>query len=251
MKLPSWYGKYLAKHAEKQKALRKYSESLSTAARPLRTDAHSAPGWRDLGMEISCIPDAVYPWDREVLRAVREFDPGVVPIWVRWIFLSPQDTGEPEVVVFGRHGIARRLPRDPKSPEPVPLQIMGFESGRPQPHPHLIEFIWMGARDKRASDLPGAYKPFDWEMYHWMRNNYQTKSVKELVREAVFNPEDRRKAEFKKKQAEDDYRRADLERFVNNKLSQVSEVELRDHFLGDKEKKSKPTVDLGTTPKEP
>lgn len=240
MNLPGWFRQAEEKNKQKKLAYNAYAQSL-VHERKVRDSASKAPGWRDLGQEISCIPDAIYPWDRDVLRAIREFDPGVVPIWVRWMFQHEDG----EIIKIGRHGIARRLPKSPTGMSHEELKISGYESFGAQPKPHLIEFIWQGEKDKRGSDLPGAYKPFDWSLYYWMRSNYQTKSAKQLVQEVVHNPHERSLKEKAKRDEEHDYIKADLEKYVTNKLAQVSEVEMKEHLLGDKTKSSKPIVTVG------
>lgn len=141
--------------------------ALPNINRKIRTDFFSAPGWRQVKVEYSCIPDAVYPWNPLVLKAIWEFAPDAVPLWVRWVFRSPQDEENPHDVVFGRHALGRRIEHlqmerlDFHCTMPsMPCQGLTFEK------PNRIWFIHEGESPKeRNVDLPGDYLPFDATIY--------------------------------------------------------------------------------------
>lgn len=124
---------------------------------------HTAPGWRELGVEYSCIPDAQYPWDPDVMREIRKIVPDAIPMWVRWAFLSPREKGDLYVKVFGRHAIGRCIRNLGASQSPfrcemptMPCQGLWFR------RPNRIWFIHQGPMSYgRDASLPGEYQPFD------------------------------------------------------------------------------------------
>jgi len=239
--VPDWYKAALRKHQAKLDA---WAGDVQPLEVPIRDSFQTAPGWRDLGMEYSCIPDATYPWDPQVLRAIWAFDPGAIPLWVRWAFLSPSD-GQEKVVIFGRHGIGRRV-RNPHSDlhpllvsmPPMPCQGVRFE------RPNLIELVAVGKPDARASDLPGEYMPFGYQLVKHLRKQYLEASAKDIFKVAVTDKKLAADAAGAKARADEAYRRADVEAFVDRKLSGVSEVEMRDRMLGKRAKAKTLFLDL-------
>lgn len=220
MQLPSW--------------LRKQSRG-SLAAPPITYEVadsfHTAPGWRDVGMEYSLIPDSSYPPDSQVTRAIHSFDPGVIHLWVRWIFMSPSNTGNPQIEVFGRHAVGRYVKNPHGQVEPFRIDVPANYHG---PVPNLIERILMGEPDSRARDLPGIYVPWDWKLYYDLRNDYLLASVKDIKKLAV---EDQAMAWLRYRAsllADRAYRNADIRAYAERKLANVSELEAKERFLGNR-----------------
>jgi hypothetical protein len=246
MPLPDWYSTALAQHQRKLEAWARPVQPLEV---PIRDSFQTAPGWRDLGIEYTCIPDATYPWDPKVLRTIWSFDPGVIPMWVRWGFLSPADDGQEKVEIFGRHAIGRAV-HNPHalleplhvSMPPMPCQGVRFE------RPNLVELIAVGKPDSRASDLPGEYMPFGYQLVKHLRKQYREASARQLYKEAVTDKQEAAALALAKVRAEEAYRRADVEAFVARKLDGVSELEMRDRMLGKRERKGNPFLDLGGLP---
>lgn len=196
----------------------------------------SAPGWREIDVVYSCIPDAAYPWDPVVMRMIQEFAPDAVPMWIHWVFLSPHATGNPQITVFGRHALGRRIRNLTSELEPfrclmptMPCQGLSFEQ------PNRIWFIHEGSRDQRAADLPGTFLPFDSSILDRARRNaigfrMTEKEFAAHMREEFIENE-RRARELRRKQLREDmeYRQQDFERYARGQLDKVSEVEARDY----------------------
>jgi hypothetical protein len=239
---PGWYSAALKKHQAKLDA---WAGPVQPLEVPIRDSFQTAPGWRDLGMEYTCVPDAQYPWDPKVLRTIWTFDPGVIPMWVRWAFLSPADDGQEEVVIFGRHAIGRHVDNPHSQLEPLhvsmpPMPCQGVRFDRP----NLIELIAVGAPDKRASDLPGEYMPFGYQLVKHLRKQYREATAKEIYKLAVTDKQAAADENLRKVRQEELYRRADVEAFVAKKLENVSEIEMRDRMLGKRERASNLFLDL-------
>jgi len=238
MALPGWVGKQLDRLADLQ--LRQ-SAPIPIDLGAVPDSPWTAPGWKEVDITYTCVPDSVYPWDPKVLERIHEFDPEAVPIWVRWTFRSPDNK---QLVTFGRHAIGRYRPILTKD---VPhLSIEAMPSVPKMKRPNVIEFIWMD--NNEDDDLPGKYRPFDDRLVFFCRKNYAQKSVREYMaqieswREAYF----KNVASMKEDMA---YRQKDLDRYVQKKLDQMSEVEMGEVFgnLQHRKKEIKPMVVLRST----
>lgn len=125
---------------------------------------------------VSAIPDAVYPYDPAVVRAIREFDPNVIPLFVRRAYKAT--TGQ--VVVRGFHAFAsHRWNPSGKPASWTNLVLMPTYSNAPRPT-HMD--LHLEDRNQRKGDgLPGAYVPFDWRQYHGLRALYDEWTDKQKV----------------------------------------------------------------------
>lgn len=227
-KLPAWYLKARAKREAKYKKLSGELPKVEFTI-PDRT-----PGWTELGMEFSCVPDATYPWDVDVVRAIRAIRSDLVPMWCRWVFLSPwdKDSGQ-EAVVFGRHALGMvdaGLKGQPHSficdmPE-MPCKGISFE------RPNKIWCVFTGEKDKRAADLPGAYVPFGWNIYQYV-DGCPELSPKELRRLTIEKKKEEASRRSAAEAAEKAYIKRDMDRYADKVLSNMSEVELMEEMNRD------------------
>ena len=244
MRVPDW-----VLQADKQRIaeLEKARLSATQVVRPVADSFHTAPGWREVAFELTCIPNQAYPWNPEVIKAIWKFDPTLVPIWVNWVFAPPGKDNER--VVFGRHVIGRHeaslrsdLEDFPCTMPSMPCQGITFKK------PNVLELVLMmpdNSQFPNVSDLPGDFIAFDWPIVEWLRERFKASQNTQLAKDYINR---QRESEEKAKQAmEDDaaYRLRDLQKFVDKKLEQVSEVELRDHILGKKDRQAKPILFLG------
>jgi len=203
---------------------------------PVASSPFTAPGWREIDVAYSCIPDPVYPWDPVVMKAILEFAPDAVPMWVHWVFLSPQETGNPEVVVFGRHALGRRIQNKTSELEPfrcamptMPCQGLTFE------RPNRIWFIHEGSTHPKNPDLPGAFLPFDGSILDRAKKSATgfRMTEKEFIESMKkdFIEKERAATELRKKQVQDDieYRSRDFEAYARRQLDKVSDVEAKEY----------------------
>lgn len=198
-------------------------------------------GWQEKGLYFTCKPNVAHPWNPSVVKAIWEFDPRIVPCWVNWVFLAPpEDANAGQEVVFGRHVLALHI-EDPEAEiddfpcemPAMPCQGISFKK------PNKLVSILMHKNEK--NDLPGDYIEFDWPIVEWLRARFvREQSAKELAREYVNSVREgynRRKAQL----ADDmEYRRRDLQKFVDSKLANVSEVEIKNYLLRKRERAKKP-----------
>ena len=208
---------------------------------PLRDSFYTAPGYREIGMFYSCVPDPAYPWDPKVVREIWKVAPDAIPMWTHWVFLSPQETGNPKIEIFGRHTLGRRIEnqRSPLEPFRVlmptfPCQGLTFEK------PNAIWFIHQGPMGlhKKYKDLPGAYLPFDstiLEKVHDTARGFRMSEaeyrahLKEVLINKPIRDEMNRVLHIKRERA---YARRDALRYIDRQYEKVSEKEALDHYRG-------------------
>jgi len=214
--------------------LQSMQDAAPTLSVPIHDTAESAPGWRFILERYSCVPDAYYPWDPDVMRAIVGLCPDAVPITIRSVWRSSRLDGTPYDMVIVRHGIARSI-RDPIAPVhhfycEMPSTPV---SGRVRlSKPNYIELNWY---DKQVRpwgfDLPGEYLPFDWELYYALargRTGGRNLSASEL-RERLMSPYEAReklRKEHAQKEAED--RNTDIQEYTSRRLERASDVEKKE-----------------------
>lgn len=191
---------------------------------------HTAPGYRQLGVEYSCILDSLYPPEREVMQAVKRIAPDLEYMWVRWILLSPSNTGNPKVEVYGRHALGR-IVSDPHNTLPfLPVTLPHGMSTRRRPN--KVHRIFQNMHDKGVTGL-GGYLPFDWNVYYWIAETYKEATAKELFQVYAQEPEDASQVRKASIQSHMDYIQEDIGKWIQKKLDDVSELEVKEHFLSD------------------
>lgn len=166
-----------------------------------------------------------YPRDPAITRAIRAFDPGIIPLWCRWIFLSPHDTGEPKIEVFGRHAIGHYNPYSGK-------ECFGSGPGR---KPNVLDVIWegslMGLPDPRAGDLPGLYLPWDASLVGFLQAaDAHNMSIIERVEKFVRGPVAEQTRLKIRRREEREYINADLRRFANKMLERVGTPDMEERM---------------------
>ncbi len=231
-----WVERAQRKQAAKLKALERSAPTLHGT---YGTDFATAPGWREIDMQFSLIPDVSYPPDWGVVRAIREIDPSFTWVWVKWIFRSPRDLsdGAERDVVFGRHGLARYV-NDPHA-EIAPMKVdMPSYTRLPKPNKFLIMF--QGERRKgKWADLPGDYQPFNDGVLRWFKDHYGEQDPEEMKKILVRNKREAWERSENKKADEFEYMMSDIDKYCQKQLDNVSEGMVRDYLLGDKERKRK------------
>ena len=205
-----------------------------------RTDFQTAPGFREIGMEYTCIPDPVYPWDPTIMKQIWEYAPDAVPMWVRWVFRSPEEDTNPHDVVFGRHALGRAIKNARSSQIPfrcdmptMPVQGLHFEQ------PNSIWFIHEGARPtEKYVDLPGEYLPFDSELLLRVKENARGFKMsdeeykKYLHDELIDKVRERWEAQAAANREDMDARNRDFDAYAQKIFDSLSDVEIAEFLAG-------------------
>jgi hypothetical protein len=176
-------------------------------------------------MEISCIPDAAYPWNPMVMKAIWTFDPDAIPMWVRWPFLRCSTDSDQSPVIFGRHAIGRYV----KNPiheltlfnvEMPSMPCQGITFSRP----NMIVLLWAG--EEKGDDTPGAYKPFDMEIYLYLRARFiNNKTISQMKKEMIHDPLEQREKRRAANAEDRAYRDKDLNQYAEKQLEKMGELE--------------------------
>ena len=223
---PSWVEQARLKRARRIQQDQEQAPKLSWN---VANSFHTAPGYRQLSVEYSCIPDSLYPPEKEVLQAVKRIAPDLEYMWVRWVMLSPSNTGNPQVEVFGRHALGRRV-SDPHNTLPyLPITLPSGMTSRRKPN--RIHRIFQNMYSKEPRGI-GGYLPFDWNVYYWIAETYKEATAKDLFRIYAQEPEDEKQKRDLSRQEQFGYMQRDIGGWVQRQLDSASELEVKEHFLG-------------------
>jgi hypothetical protein len=233
------------------KALQQQPDGGPKLAYKVADSFATAPGYREMDVVYSCVPDPAYPWDPQVMKAIREFAPDAVPMWIQWAFMSPHETGNPEVVVFGRHALGRTIQNLTSELEPfrcamptMPCQGLTFE------RPNRIWFVHEGAPNQQYPDLPGSYLPFDGSILDRAKKSAIgfKMSEKEFIEhmKAEFIEKAREEKERRRTELENDLeaREKDFAAYADKQFERISEVEASEfqRAAGLRDKRARPTI---------
>jgi hypothetical protein len=175
--MADWAGIARRKHQNAQAELARMVNRHAVSV-PIGDSDATAPGYLQISRTFSCIPDAQYPWDRDIIRDLRAFEPDIMPAICRTTlqysnYYDHGRLGEPVTLV--RHVLARAI-RDPISAvhnypvempsSPVPgLLIPGRRLD--QCTPNYIEWELYDRNIRPyGHDFPGAYEAFDWRAFY-------------------------------------------------------------------------------------
>lgn len=158
----------MAEARAREETLRQKEILLERRRSAMRREHRNA--WRSIGIDIKVIPDAAYPWDPAVLRAIHEFDQNIIPLMVTKAYQA--QTGE--IRLFHFHAIGSHLWNPSERPAEWTSRVEMPTSGNWKRPTHMdlhLENRTVEARPVRG--LPGGYMPFDWGVYHGLREQYQ------------------------------------------------------------------------------
>lgn len=199
----------------------------------------------------TCIAPPGFEKDPAVVAAVREFDPGLIPIWRIQVWRYPWS---PEPVRVVHHGIARHYP----VPRLVKRELrVEMPADADFPAPNFLDAMFEDTDTiQYRMGGPGLYIPWGWNVYYWCRWQFDRITTEKW--EAAV---DRRKVRAAKLRAawqeEIDYRRRQVEPWILKKLEGVTDADWQAYMAlawgkpgtarGLREKKA--FVDLGRSPR--
>lgn len=174
---------------------------------------HTAPGWRVLGEKphFSC----VYPPGREpapeVVAAVKEICPDIIPVWMSERYLPP-DSNTP--VTLGWHVLARHAwnPRGPHVQFGIHLP-----AGWVGPPPNIFEIPIQG---EPVDGQPPPYEPFNWRTVAMLRRRYAAKNSTEMILRVQADNRRRRALAKRRFMQEEAYKRRDMNRWIARRIEQ-------------------------------
>lgn len=202
-----------------------------------RDSFHTAPGFRQVAVEYSCIPDSMYPWNPFIMRKIHLVAPDAIPMWVRWVFRSPEDEENPQNVVFGRHALGRRVEHLGSNIDLFKCEMPSMPSqGLTFKKPNRVWFIHEGPHPKdKYVDLPGDYLPFDHTIYETaveMAEGFQMslEEYKKHLYDLFINAADRAKQKRQAAIVDDmEQRSKDWHKYADPIIERISDVEIEEY----------------------
>jgi hypothetical protein len=190
---------------------------------------------------ISCIPDAMYPWDPVVVKAIHEFDRNVIPVWVTKVYRAPDTGGFRKI---GLHAIASHVPAINRHgpPQEIVYKALMPTLGGPRERPTQLDLY----NANRGVGLFGwEYIPFDWRIYRLLRSMYDEWSWKQR-REYIdeFGPEAQQRKARKEAQDEADYAAATDAAWLKRQVDQFDDDDMKRVAAGGAPHVAKPFVEV-------
>jgi len=198
------------------------ANAVSVVADAIPDSIHTAPGWRILGDDFyTCVPQAHMPIDKTVLRAIHSFDPGLIPMWRKQMFLPP---GSVKPMVVTHYALGRRV-RDPHGAYALLRVEMPRDAKHPKPN--LLEVILENQDNKEGG--PGSHVKFNMGLYHFLRKQYtDAMTAKEINRK--LEAAAKRKLEAKQKALDElAYRQKQLQPFITKMLERSNIQDFREY----------------------
>lgn len=196
---------------------------------------NNTQSWLFCGETYSCVPDVSLPADPNVIRVLRESVPSVQPLTIRTTWRRSWTHGAEEMVTV-RHGVAHYFP-DLRIPAHNFDCVMPSveDSELPLQKPNYIEVNYYdGDVRPYGFDMPGAYLPFDWQLYYQLMEARRPDIVAdEYVDKEIVEP--RRKDEemaAAQREVEDKYVDDEIDRMYAKALNEASDAEIIDALIG-------------------
>lgn len=203
--------------------------------------------YQRLGRDVyTCVAPPGFDQAPEVIAAIREFDPGAIPLFRvrRWRFPD----GHEENVVH--HALGRYLPWPRFLRRELPVLLpMDWRGDAP----NFLDVVFEDDNTleyKRGG--PGGYIPWDWGVYDWCRFQYDKTTLEAWIRRTEAKAA-REKREHEALVAELEYRKKQIEPWLLKQSERITESDWRQYLeavWGEQRgkvqlRRSKPFVDLG------
>lgn len=172
----------------------------------------------------SCVPVPGFEKDPAVTKAIREFDPGLIPIWRIQVWRYPNSRLETKVV---HHGIARFYPIPRYLRRRFHVEMPAVQT---HPAPNFLDAI---LEDDSTLDFkrggPGGYVAWDWRLYSWCRAQYLRLTVKNWLA-AVERRIERTKREHAALMDDIEGKKAEIEPWILRKLETIGDPAWRQYM---------------------
>lgn len=165
----------------------------------------------------SCVPVPGYEKDPAVTRAIREFDPGAVPIWRIQLWTFPGSSRVEQVV---HHGIARYYPVPRYVRRHFHVEMPASDHSDP---PNFLDAILEDqAVEEYRRGGPGGHLPWDWSVYRWCRWMYDRITAKSYL-DFMRAKREKDEREYRAMIEDLEDRKKELEPYLLRKAESVSE----------------------------
>ena len=174
-------------------------------------------GWRLASDDVyTCVPPPGYEIDPAVLKAIHEFDPGVIPIWRIQVW-HPPNTERRET--FVHPGIGRYFPHPRYLRRPF---YCAMPARAQHPVPNFLDAIFEDQLCARYlfQGGPGGWIPWDWATYYWCRAKFVQLTTKKW--DQIMEAKRARETKARRDWEEDiEYRKKQIEPYLTKKASEI------------------------------
>jgi len=180
-------------------------------------------GWVWRSERITAVAPPGYEADPAVTAAIHSFDPGVIPVWRISVYRPPN---EDQVQQFVHHGIARHYPYFTHVRRPfqvdMPVAADFLE-------PNFLDCIFEDTHSKAfLRSGPGDFMPWTWDTYLWCRQQFERITIAAYMKR--IEKRQAREAKMRKDwQEELDYRKAQIQPYIDKKLEKLSAADWRQY----------------------
>jgi hypothetical protein len=218
------------------------------------------PGWPTWQV----VPDVACPWDPVVVKAMRELDPSLTPLWVTWVYAPPADQSDKTPFVTGRHAMGWHRPDLPAQNFNCLMPLSKIE-GMALKRPTRLWKIYHEAENTK--DRIGGFVPFSWWMYYNLLEEFsaqgQIRGVTDKPGSAFWSMREANKAKqagIVKKQEEHANLMADMDAatapFIEKALESMRPMDWKLWFEGGYKEVQKKKIQvgygqMGSTPTQP
>lgn len=203
--------------------------------------------WARLGDRYTCVAPPGFEKDPAVTKAIREFDPGAIPLWRVQRWRSPPNGVE---IILVHHGIGRYFPVPRYLRRALRVEMPMDARG---PAPNMLDKIFEDDSTllyKQGG--PASYMPWDWSAHAWCRFQYDKTTAEAWLKRAEAK-QYRLQREKAAMEAELEYRKKQIEPFLLKKAGELTERDWKQYMeatwgqnRGIRLRTTRPFVDLGS-----
>jgi hypothetical protein len=205
-------------------------------------DAAASAYWRMLDREdfYTCVPDVMYLPDPVAVAAIHEFDPGMIPMLRKVLWLRP---GGVEPFLSVHHVLARYVPdrRGAGAGFRVEMPLEPTHEA-----PNVIECVLKAPSPDEADGGPPAYRPFDMSVYHELVADdfSRRRTWKEWYDARVQAAAERKSKDEASREREGEYRQRHLDALASDVAEQYTYADYL-ALRAERRRRRKVFVDLG------
>ena len=180
--------------------------------------------WRVAPDQYTCVSPPGYEKDPAVTAAIREFDPGLIPVWRVQLWRFPGSATERRVV---HHGIARYYPVPRYMRRALRVELPADFDGDA---PNMLDAILEDDNTlqyKRGG--PGDFLPWDWSLYRWCRFQFD-KLTLAAWSDRAERKQARQAREYKAMMDELEYRKKQVEPYLLKTADKISDRGVRQYM---------------------
>jgi hypothetical protein len=198
------------------------------------------PGWQSPGTSYSAVQDPAFPWDEDVVAAIREFWPNMIPIRKLQRWASPREAGRPFEITLVYHVLASHVEHPHYQHTPFYVEM---PAGADFPAPNQLDMELYSTTNTWGNPcLFGDPVRLDWQAYPHVRKRYDDRTtIRDLVKKHIEDVVERELARQEKMTDQFDLDMREPNLYFQKKLAGISDVEAGEYrrYIDSEIKKAK------------